>query len=58
MKRTLKRNYRGVKKLSGGPGGWHCPCCNPYDCAPRNMKRKARRLVRRTSKQLLRLVSE
>jgi hypothetical protein len=34
-------------KLKGGPGGWDCPCCNPFYCSPRKMKALARRLARR-----------
>jgi len=49
----LKKDYKGINKLKGGPGGWHCPCCNPYHCHPRNMKRKASRLARRKRKQNL-----
>lgn len=48
---SLKRDYLGIVKLDGGYGGWSCPCCNPYGCSPRKMKRKARRFVRRKHKQ-------
>jgi len=44
----------GIKKLNGGPGGWHCPCCNPMGCSPRKMKAKARRMTRHINKQKLR----
>ena len=48
---SLKKSYLKHKKLRSGPGGWGCPCCNPYSCSPRRMKKLARRLVRRVSKQ-------
>ena len=51
---SLKHDYLDTPKLNGGPGGWRCKCCNPYNCNPRLMKAKARRLVRRASKQALR----
>jgi hypothetical protein len=47
----LKKDYRGVKKLCKGPGGWKCPCCNPFGRSPANMKPQARRLLRRVKKQ-------
>jgi hypothetical protein len=47
---SLKRDYITHKKLDGGPGGWHCPCCNKYG-TNRKIKPKARRLVRRVNKQ-------
>ena len=50
-KKGLSKEYKGITKLNGGPGGWRCSCCNPYNCEPRKMKRKARRLVRRKMKQ-------
>lgn len=50
---SLKRDYKDKKKLDGGPGGWHCPCCNHYGCCARKMKPKARRLTRRTNKHNL-----
>lgn len=50
----MKKSYLGHKKLNGGPGGWSCPCCNNYGCSPRHMKARARRLVRRVTKQTLR----
>ena len=42
-------------KLHAGPGGWYCICCNPYRCSPRNMKMKARRVVRRVNKQRIKI---
>jgi len=50
-----KRHYSSVSKKcgSGGPGGWHCPCCNKYGCSPRKMKPKVRRTARRIMKQQL-----
>lgn len=50
---SLKRDYirTTTGKMTSGPGGWHCPCCNPYSCEVRKMKRKARRRIRRTAKQ-------
>jgi hypothetical protein len=50
---SLKKTYRSHKKLNAGPGGWGCPCCNPYRCHPRRMKSKARRFVRRVEKARL-----
>lgn len=41
-------------KLLDGPGGWRCPCCNPYERSPRRMKALARRRIRRCSKAILR----
>ena len=52
----LSKDYRGIAKLNGGPGGWRCPCCNPYRCAPCRMKAKAHRLARRVGKAALRAV--
>lgn len=49
----LARNYRGVKTLRPGPGGWYCHCCNPYSMSPRRMKPLARRLARRVAKHRL-----
>jgi len=48
----LKRDYTKstVGKLDGGPGGWKCRCCNPFNCHPRNMKALARRRVRRVGR--------
>ena len=46
------------EKLHGGPGGWHCHCCNPYRTSPRKMKPLARRTVRRVNKQRLKNVEE
>lgn len=46
----LKKDYKSKGKLNGGPGGWRCPCCNPYHTSPRKMKAKARRRLRRTTK--------
>lgn len=48
---SLKQEYKAIHKLRAGPGGWYCPCCNPYGRHPRNMKHLAHRLVRRKSKQ-------
>ncbi|MFA6132397.1 MAG: hypothetical protein WC869_00120 [Phycisphaerae bacterium] len=40
-----------LKKLAkNGPAGWKCQCCNPMGCHPRNMKTKARRMVRHVMK--------
>lgn len=36
-----------------GPGGISCPCCNPYNCHPRNMKHLVRRKLRRKNRQLI-----
>lgn len=36
---------REVNKVSDGPGGWKCPCCNPGIS-----KAKTRRMVRRVIK--------
>lgn len=47
---SLKKDYIGTKKLCAGPAGWRCPCCNPFGCAPRRMKARARRMVRRAAK--------
>ncbi len=46
---SLKTDYirTHVGKMRAGPGGWRCQCCNPFFCHPANMKRKARRRVRR-----------
>lgn len=48
---SLKKDYRSVKKLNAGPGGWRCGCCNPMGCSPRKMKVRARRMLRHVSKQ-------
>lgn len=48
-----KREYNKFGKLN--TRSWHCPCCNPYGCSVRKMKRKARRFVRRKEKQNLSL---
>lgn len=40
--------------LNAGPGGWFCPCCNPYGMHPRKGKPLAARLVRRNMKNQLR----
>lgn len=48
---SLKKDYKHVKKLNAGPGGWHCPCCNPMGCSSRKMKVRARRMLRRVTKQ-------
>lgn len=46
-----KKEFSEVSaKLHGGPGGWHCNCCNPFGCSTRKMKPKARRLYRRVTK--------
>lgn len=50
----LSKDYRSISKLQGGPGGWHCVCCNPCRCHPRKMKRTARRLTRRVNRQRVR----
>jgi len=50
---SLKKDYFCIPKLDGGCGGWHCQCCNPYNCSPRKMKSKARRRLRRLKKQTL-----
>lgn len=48
-----KREFAAASmKLRGGPGGWHCPCCNKYQTSARRMKTKARRLVRRKQRQI------
>ena len=54
MQMSLAKEYFGKGKLQAGPGGWGCPCCNPYGCHPRNMKHLARRHVRRKSKLAVR----
>lgn len=47
MFESMRKNYhKGV-----GPGGIGCPCCNPYNTHPRNMKHKVRRVNRRKAKQ-------
>jgi hypothetical protein len=48
---TMRNEVIGIAKLRGGPGGWKCPCCNPMNCSPRNMKHLARRMVRHITKQ-------
>jgi hypothetical protein len=54
MRNTLKSDYKVARgKMKEGPGGWHCNCCNPYDCHPRKMKPLARRRLRRILKQNL-----
>ena len=55
---SLKKDYKRASggKLLDGYGGWHCPCCNPYNCSPRKMKPLARRRLRRTNKQNLQAV--
>jgi hypothetical protein len=50
----MKNEIKGIKKLNAGPGGWGCPCCNPFGCSPRKMKHKARRMIRHINKQNLR----
>jgi len=50
---SLKKDYIHHKALQHGPGGIACPCCNSYNCHPRNMKKLARRLARRNDKQAL-----
>lgn len=47
---SLKKDYLSEPKLDGGPGGWHCPCCNKYRTCARKMKPLARRRVRRNFK--------
>lgn len=42
---TGNAEAREVNKLSDGPGGWKCPCCNP-----RITKAKTRRIVRHVVK--------
>lgn len=54
----LSKDYRSIAKLHGGPGGWYCACCNPYRCHPRKMKRAARRMTRRISRQQVRKNSD
>ena len=58
--KSLKRDYRypSGHKLTDGYGSWHCPCCNPFGCSPRKMKKKARRIVRRMVKQEIRRMFE
>lgn len=51
---SLARHYDGHPKLNGGPGGWKCPCCNPFRCAPRRMKAKAHRFIRRKENERVR----
>lgn len=46
------RQYAG--KAVSGPKGWYCPCCNPFGCHPRNMKKKIRRSARRRFRQEIR----
>lgn len=46
---SLKSDYKGVNR--GGPGGVACPCCNEYQCHPRNMKHLVRRRKRRQDRQ-------
>lgn len=50
---SLKKDYLDIKKLNAGPGGWLCPCCNPYHCSPNKMKKLARRRLRHLKKQNL-----
>lgn len=54
MRESHGAAYRKDDKLRGGPGGWGCSCCNPYNCNPRNMKSLARRLARRKRNMELR----
>ena len=54
----VKEYTEASEKLHGGPGGWYCPCCNPFHCNPRNMKAKARRIVRRVNKQRLKNIED
>lgn len=51
--KSFKRDYlrSDCSKLADNHGGWYCPCCNPYGCHPRSMKKLARRRFRRVSKQ-------
>ena len=39
--------------LTVGPGGWKCPCCNPYYKTPRKAKPLSHRATRRHMKQEL-----
>lgn len=55
---SLNAVYRPVAKLNAGPGGWKCPCCNPYRRPARRMKALAHRIVRRKGKQAARSVEE
>mgnify|MGYP006931609950 CR=1 FL=1 len=57
---SLKRDYVKVQcgKMRDGPGGWQCPCCNPFGCSPRKMKPLARRRLRRNRKQNLPPIEE
>ena len=52
---SLKKDYvrSNCAKLAENYGGWDCPCCNPYGCSKRNMKKLARRRLRRVSKNNL-----
>lgn len=34
-----------------GPGGFRCPCCNPYGMSPRKSKKLDNRYLRRKLKQ-------
>jgi len=58
LKGTYVKASRTVGKMSGGPGGWQCPCCNPFGCSVRKMKPLARRRLRRVSKQVIGLTLE
>jgi len=55
---TMPGRKKGLGKIyhryiHSGPGGWHCPCCNPWRTSVRKMKTLARRKVRRAMKQRL-----
>ena len=52
---ALAKDYR-CKKMNAGPGGWGCPCCNPFNKGPRRMKVLARRYVRHVAKSAIRKV--
>lgn len=52
---TTLPHRREISRLRSGPGGIGCPCCNPYGCHPRNMKHRARRLVRRKTRQAIKV---
>lgn len=48
-----EKEYTENAKLNAGPGGWKCPCCNPYGVPTRKMRKLAHRRIRRTKKNLL-----
>jgi hypothetical protein len=37
-----------------GPGGYYCPCCNPFGVNTRKLKRYSHRILRRFLKRKLR----